>query len=202
MKTLTIKDVNKAYSDVIANYLNDGWVVFAPTMSGSQGEIAFVDLQKDDGIVRVRLEKNHGYGSNIKSIELIVGYYEYTNNFGYNMCNDTLWNDKGKVIYKKVFYDVSKEYKAFTLDKDFAYECSCKHYHRFYDDKFESYLIPLSKENKIKVYNYVKTLKGYKSIRVNDIVDVVRNETRYIIHVDNREYCVSVNFPKKVENRG
>lgn len=111
------QDIVQEYSDTVAGMLATGWTIFTPTMGGSQGEEAHVDLiYKDHTIVcRVLLYKDScswEEGSDHKYI-LAVRHYvpadvyrqdEETWDSLYNGGYCTLWNDKGREVLERVFY--------------------------------------------------------------------------------------------------
>ena len=66
-------DINRAFTEKVAELLNRGYQIYPGTMGGSQGEIAHVDLYKDDEIIRVLLDRSAGFGEKPDGVRLIVG---------------------------------------------------------------------------------------------------------------------------------
>lgn len=113
------QDIVREYSDTVVGLLATGWTVFTPTMGGSQGEEAHVDvISKDHKVVyRVLLYKDSdwGDGSDHKYIISIHGYVPADVN-----CEDetwdrlyeggycTIWNEKGTEVSKRVFYAMAQ----------------------------------------------------------------------------------------------
>ena len=64
-------DINRAFTEKVTELLNRGYQIYPGTMSGSQGEIAHVDLYKGNEIIRVLLD--HCCGS-VLSQERRVAY--------------------------------------------------------------------------------------------------------------------------------
>ena len=54
---MTKQDIRKAYTDQVAQLLNQGYTIFPDTMGGCQGEIAHIDLTNGSEILRVLLER-------------------------------------------------------------------------------------------------------------------------------------------------
>ena len=66
-------DINRAFTEKVAELLSRGYQIHPGTMGGSQGEIAHVDLYKDDEIIRVLLDRTIGRGEKPDGVRLIVG---------------------------------------------------------------------------------------------------------------------------------
>ena len=65
---IKLNEISKAYSDLIAERLADGYVLNTRTMSGSQGEYGRFDLTKDGGKTVHRLYMSREFDkSSIKS---------------------------------------------------------------------------------------------------------------------------------------
>lgn len=108
-------DINAIYSKKVADLLADGYMINSNTMGGSQGDIAAIDLRKNDDVIRVRLhremsssyEGEHFWGDNIT---LTVGrctdpdvirakeYHSYA----------TVWNNRLEVIEERVFWEMGR----------------------------------------------------------------------------------------------
>ena len=58
-------DINRAFTEKVAELLSRGYQIHPGTMGGSQGEIAHVDLYKDDEIIRVLLDRSAGNDDNL-----------------------------------------------------------------------------------------------------------------------------------------
>ena len=50
-------DINRAFTEKVAELLSRGYQIYPGTMNGSQGEIAHVDLYRGDEIIRVLLDQ-------------------------------------------------------------------------------------------------------------------------------------------------
>ena len=76
-------------------------------MGGSQGEIAHVDLYKDDEIIRVLLDRSAGFGEKPDGVRLIVG--RNTDRIRMN-CFDTLGKFRYIWLYKVRAKPVTENY--------------------------------------------------------------------------------------------
>ena len=66
-------DINRAFTEKVAELLSRGYQIYPGTMNGSQGEIAHVDLYRGDEIIRVLLDHSAGHGQKPDGVRLIVG---------------------------------------------------------------------------------------------------------------------------------
>lgn len=114
------QDIVREYSDTVAGLLATGWTIFTPSMGGSQGEDAHVDvISKDHKVVyRVLLYKDGdwGDGSDHKYVISVHGYvpadvykdagetWDSLYEGGY--C--TIWNERGVEVSKRVFYAMAQ----------------------------------------------------------------------------------------------
>ena len=92
-------DINRAFTEKVAELLGRGYQIYPGTMGGSQGEIAHVDLYRGDEIIRVLLDRTIGRGEKPDGVRLIVG--RNTDRIRMN-CFDTLgntiWNNRLEIL--------------------------------------------------------------------------------------------------------
>ena len=66
---MTKNDIRRIYTEKVTDLLAKGYIIHPETMSGSQGEIAHVDLTNGSEILRVLMESYHsfeeGYGNTV-----------------------------------------------------------------------------------------------------------------------------------------
>lgn len=116
-KFITKQDIVREYSDTVAGLLMTGWAIFTPTMGGSQGEDAHVDLINQDHTVVARAllykDSDWGDGSDHKYVISVHSYvpedihaqsWDQVWNGGY--C--TIWNERGTELSKRVFYAMAQ----------------------------------------------------------------------------------------------
>lgn len=126
-KFITKQDIIREYSDTVAGALAIGWTVFTPTMGGSQGEEAHIDLiNKDHTIVwRVLLYKDGDWGDG-SAHKYVISVHSYvpadvhcedeTWDSLYNGGYCTIWNEKGTEVSKRVFYGMSQGNRGWERD--------------------------------------------------------------------------------------
>lgn len=181
MEIIKMNDINRNFTERVAFLVTLGYVVNPKTMSGTQGERCRIDLTKDNGktVRRLYLETgyDHGDKKTYRSMDTVVFMeeeFENVQGFG------TLWNGKGKIVDKTLFYKVGQNsiYNldsslAFTKSKDLAYELYDKHWKRSRERDSSS----VNKELKPteKVLEIVRKRKGYKTVKLSDIIGVSAN---------------------------
>ena len=104
-------DINRAFTEKVTELLGRGYQIYPGTMGGSQGEIAHVDLYKDDEIIRVLLDRSAGFGEKPDGVRLIVG--RNTDRIRMN-CFDTLgntiWNNRLEILSEIEFCQIGENY--------------------------------------------------------------------------------------------
>lgn len=180
MKIYRTKDINELFTKVVQKYLAQGLSVNLNTMSGSQGEIAKVDLTDGEHIYRIRIEKEHHFEKHIDILRLEVRLYE-ANNDKIDDSFHTLWNSQGQLIENINFYELDGRGYAdvYTIDEKFADECEEKRFQRFRATHPQRK--PLNVDNKRVCRNIVNNHKGYKSVRPAEIKKVARHKFGYKI---------------------
>lgn len=106
-------EINAKFSAIVSEWLAKGYVIHTPTMSGSQGEIAKVDLTDGTEIIRVLMTR---FGEpcvwvedreyNLEGVKLLVG--NAGDNAGPVRLSffTTIWNEHLDVLSCEEFYEV------------------------------------------------------------------------------------------------
>lgn len=104
-------DINRAFTEKVAELLSRGYQIYPGTMNGSQGEIAHVDLYRGDEIIRVLLDRTIWRGEKPDGFRLIVG--RNTDRIRMN-CFDTLgntiWNNRLEILSEIEFCQIGENY--------------------------------------------------------------------------------------------
>lgn len=178
-KVITSKDIRRAFTEKVNEYLVQGMEISVRTMSGSQGEISKVDLTDGKHIYRVRLERDHRFfeedfffGS-CDTIELIVERYE---DDGRNVFDTwgTLWSGKGELIEEKKWYSLDSDKTAFVDNEE-----EMRRIFEMRDARRKSkreVRQDITDDKKIAViHKLVKKHKGYASVNKKAIEKVVKH---------------------------
>lgn len=104
----TFADINRRYTDIVNDYIQSGYDINTSTMSGSQGEIAKIDLTNGTEIVRILIDDSTDYHELASDYtEIIVG--RVTDNITPDDKNSsaTVWNQHLDIIFEERFYQIS-----------------------------------------------------------------------------------------------
>lgn len=107
-------DINKRYTEIVAEYMAKGYTINTTTMSGHQGETAKIDLTNGTEIIRIMIDSFHNWKANEEGHEIIVG--KSTDDVEPNSESTwgTIWNGKLEVIYTERFYKIGEDHKNGT----------------------------------------------------------------------------------------
>lgn len=170
------KDVEKMFTEKVAQYIANGYLVNATTMAGHQGEICKLDLRKGDEVVRILIDMtNKGWQ---KIYYLLVGK---NTDVLYGGMDNIIWNKNLQEIERHDFYVISDRYpeKIIFCTAEEAKAASDKRLDRAaLDPKYNDYVTELSGEYKNVAYRIVRGKDGFKSIKMSDIKKVCREVRR------------------------
>lgn len=197
-------EVNARFTAKVAEYIANGYVFNSSTMSGSQGEIAKVDLTNGKEIIRVNLGRAYGRENGIDELGGVSFWYDglrltvgrYTGNLKPNISDtwQTLWSHEVDILFEEVYYSVSgNNENLVTRDEAIkAYKKRVDRYRNRRDSKDNADDITLAAAP--VVLSFVKRQPKCSRVKLSDINSVVRakdnGKTRYIISVKNRTFTL------------
>lgn len=182
-KVIFSKDIRKAFTDKVNEYLAKGMEISIRTMSGSQGEIGKIDLTDGQNIYRIRLERDHSYidkgffYGGIDTIELIIEKYEDDGRDALDTWG-TLWSGKGELIEKKIWYSI-EDRKAFTDSFDEILRLLEIRTSRRKNREIETKEITDSKRISI-LLKIVKKRRGYSSVTKKQIAKITKSDAKIL----------------------
>lgn len=188
---LKIKDIENYYSNVIRDYLNNGFNFYTKASHGSQGEICRVLLTNGNYIISVRLENSYVKDCYIDMVSLII---EQHDDFDSNI----IWNGHGTILYEKQFYKITdrKRKEVFVENLNDCLQILEKQTKRYnlkqnYDCYFNG--------DKQKLLSIVKNHKGFSWVTKKNIDKVVNLGNCYKILINKKDtvYNLYIYFPKK-----
>ena len=182
-----MEEIGKAYTDTVKEYMDCGMEVHLGSMSGSQGEIAKIDLHDATDVYRIRLssdtkfpEAEDGNRFSVHMITLDVERFvnEYHPNAPLDTLGGTLWNGRGESLLHKEWY--SPDYRSRVV-----YFESYEDIKAFGELRYKRIMskgipeiereLPLSNEKVVtRVRDIVRKHKGYMRIKRTHIKRVVR----------------------------
>lgn len=106
-------DINKRFTEIVAEYIGKGYTINSSTMRGSQGETAKVDLTNGTEIIRILVSSFSEWDDlSLEGEEIIVGLvqdkvvphdsYDFT----------TIWNNHLVVLSCERFYTIGNHRKS------------------------------------------------------------------------------------------
>ena len=117
---MTFTEINKKFTEAVAEYISKGYTVNTGSMSGSQGEIAHIDFTDGIEVIRIVLDTFHtsyesgSYFGSLDGMELIVGRVPNSKEILSGRWA-TIWNNELEVISSERFYEVAR--KHYTDEK-------------------------------------------------------------------------------------
>ena len=107
----TFADINRRYTDIVNDYIQGGYDINTSTMSGTQGEIAHIDLTNGIEIIRVLIDDETDYHKLAsRYTEIIVG--RVTDDIAPDDKNAaaTVWNQHLEIISEERFYQITESW--------------------------------------------------------------------------------------------
>ena len=102
-------DINKRYTELVAEYLGKGYLINSATTSGSQGEISKIDLTNGTEVIRIMVSNFSDWKENIQGVELSVG--RALDYIPPHSSSDwyTLWNSRLEELYSERYYKIGDD---------------------------------------------------------------------------------------------
>ena len=180
-------EINRRYTEAVAEWLAKGYTINTATMSGTQGELAKIDLTDGKEIIRVVLgtfgqpcTRIDGKYYSLQGVELIVG--SVTDRATPNVPDtwQTVWNEHLDVISREEFFEIGQRYdthRKWYGTKAEAMAQQDKNRERD-EARRTSSRIELPEEAKGVVLSFVRRQPKCKSVKIADITKVTK-EYRY-----------------------
>lgn len=171
---MTIKEINKLFTDKMIEYVNNGYIVNTNTMGGTQGEQAMVDLTNGEYIIRLYIDIKSE--SLINHLHIIAERIKMRKKFKRGWDN-TIWNGDNEVIFDKSFIEI--DYGRYYVDEesDEYKQIKAKRKQR-YENGFRQRNTKIYFENPKAKTIALKLIKKYprtKTIKEKDITYVYKH---------------------------
>ena len=100
-------EVNKKFTEAVADYLSRGYIIKSSTMGGSQGEIAKVDVTDGVEIIRIKVADFRDWKTNLEGIEVVTGVAVEEDPIPHRHGGwNTIWDNQIEVLERVRFYEV------------------------------------------------------------------------------------------------
>lgn len=123
-------DIDKRFTNILAEYISKGYTINTPSMGGSQGEVSNVDVERNGEITRLFLkrfaepfgaDKSH-LAEPLEGIDIIVG--KANSECGVKPHDiegwGTIWNNRLDIEYTERFYQINRQGSCFYGTKEEA----------------------------------------------------------------------------------
>ena len=127
-------EVNQRYTDLVANYITAGYHFNTATMSGSQGEIARVDLTNGTEIITIYIESFSDWSgeNDLKGVQICIAHVSQQDELTPD-CHEgyrTLWLSHAEVEHRERYYQVGRDANWFVTEEE-AKAAAAKQYERY-----------------------------------------------------------------------
>lgn len=109
-------DINKRYTEIVAECIGKGYTINTATMSGSQGETAKVDLTNGTEIIRIMVDTFSDWMNSLEGVEITVGkVMEEDVRPHSNSGRATIWNNRLEILSTERFYKIGEDRRHGTF---------------------------------------------------------------------------------------
>ena len=185
-------DINKRFTDIVAEYIGNGYTINAATMCDIEEEIAKVDLTNGNEIIRIQLRPEYSKSDKVEFISLEVCKCpvnilpNYHNNL-YHIRRSTL-----EILECEQFYQVGekRDGRAFYGDYDHALYAANVRIQREYRNENEDQLLDLTEKRMDIVKRLLSRKFPHSQIKECDVALVKRFDGGYDIRYGSRRYRI------------
>lgn len=180
-------EINKRYTEVVAEYIAKGYTINTSTMGGHQGEIAKIDLTDGTDIIRIEIndftERRKSYFDSAEGIEIIVGKNTDKVKPNSNDTWSTIWSSHLEIIYQERFYQIGSRHRS-------VFYGSKEEEERAYRKRIERYSsnggrIDLTEKYLELGKKYIKRTLGKQKVSTADIKVYMSNGNYYVSYKCN-----------------
>lgn len=171
---MTTNEISAISTAKVNEFIERGYVFNFGTMAGSQGDVFYADLVKENITYRVRV-----YNSEDKDFNnlLVLEVRKVEKGFVEDRLGNTIWNSDGEVVESHTWYRVKGHERDIYTDDIEGYEAARGlHRERRMSRRDNNDTCVISPE---KVLERVRSHRGYKQAKVSDIKRVYRTTADY-----------------------
>lgn len=103
-------DINRRYTEIVAEYIGKGYAINSASMGGSQGETCKVDLTDGSEIIRVMVVTFSDWENHFEGVKIVVGKATDKGISPHN--NDSwgaVWNSRLEILSTERFYKIGED---------------------------------------------------------------------------------------------
>lgn len=185
-------EINKRFTEIIFEYIAAGYTLNTATMTGSQGEIASVDLTDGKEVLRVLITKFNDWGDrcSYEGVEIVVGRAGDRDLIKPNDDNDwhTLWNNHLEVLRQERFFQVGESQRGgkFYGSRQEAEAAWVVRFQR-YKAKRENKTLAAPSPRMLEIARrIVRDRLGVKRASMDDVEIIKNSEGKYVVGYHNK----------------
>lgn len=180
-------NINKKFTEVVTEYMSKGYIINTASMSGSQGEVAKVDLTNGKEIIRIKLASFSEWHKNIEGFEIVIG--KSTDNVKpHSNCTwGTIWDGHLDVIKSIRFYTLSRNGSDFYGTEEEALAAADLRFARYKARNTSCQTEDVTDKAKEIAKKVIRREFGAKRISEADI-KVTKRDGKYTINYKNKSY--------------
>ena len=204
----TQQDLDKIFSDKTAELIKKGYMIHVPTMSGSQGEMAYITFIKNNQLYRLSMDKEYIIGSNCCIDSYVTIRLGKSNDNEAVLNGRTFWKNDITVIWSLNVAKVnswrrSKPQETRFIPLDRVEECEAKAKERALN-KYSNCDFSLSEKSHPAALTWVRAHRGYKGTKLTDIKKVTKiYNGSYNIEIEKNGNTIHMNTKTdKINKRG
>lgn len=168
-------DINRKFTEKVAEYIAKGYIINSQSMAGSQGEIGKIDLSKGKELIRIWNDTEYRWDDSIDGFHgdrVVLRVSKWIKECDPSI-SDTVWMNDLEHIEEYTYYEVDRygRYRWYLDNIEEAIACAKKQAERrskysIYDYKSLDITSDVSKEIAVK---YLKNQLGYQRVSRDNI---------------------------------
>lgn len=185
---MTYADINKRFTEIVAEYIGKGYTINSATMGGSQGERAKIDLTDGNEIIRILFNDFYDYGEGYTDgMEIIIGRSLGDAKPHSSSDMDRIWNHKLEVLACERFHTIgiSRKNGVFYGTEDEAKAAGKLRTERYIARNSGRKIENITGKSMEIAKRIIRRKFGYERVRGADI-SVSKCNGAYIIEYKNR----------------
>lgn len=182
-------DINRRYTEIVTEYIGNGYTINSSTMGGSQGETSRIDFTNGTEIIRVMVSTFSDWETG-EGVEIIVGRALDSDVIPHsNSSWGTIWNDKLEILNRERFYKLGddRRYGAYYGTEDEAKVVRDKKINRYISHDNSRQAKDITDKAMEIAKRIVRREFGVKRICEADI-KVIKRENAYFVVYRNKSY--------------
>lgn len=173
-------DINRKFTAAASSYMAQGYYINAGTMSGSQGEIAALDLTNGTEIIRVLLTTFNNYHGT-EGVELIIGRVKDDIKPNQEDRWSTVWNERLEIISSEKFFRLNRRAQdGFYGTEEEANAAEEKRFDRYKIRRCNDSTVDVTEKAAPVVKKYIHEKFGVRRVKMDDI-KVIKYRDHYTV---------------------